>query len=225
VPKQKDLKRLVRTRMKKTGESYTAARAQLTRKKTQPAAGDAPAPDFAVLAGMSDEAIRAKTGCTWETWVYVLDKIGATEMSHRAVAAHVQDKYKLDGWWAQTVTVGYERIRGLRERGQRLDGSYEATKSRTFPVPVDALYAAWSLARTRAKWLPGVALEVRTASANRSMRIGWPDGTHVDLWFTDKGEKSQVAVSHRKLASREDAETRRQFWADRLAALHALLKR
>ena len=31
MPRQKDLKRLVRTRMRKTGEAYTAARAQILR--------------------------------------------------------------------------------------------------------------------------------------------------------------------------------------------------
>ena len=39
MPTQKDLKRLVRGRMKKTGESYTAARARLLEKKKT--AGDA----------------------------------------------------------------------------------------------------------------------------------------------------------------------------------------
>ncbi len=34
------------------------------------------------------------------------------------------------GWWRQTVTVGYERLRGLREPGQRGDGHYEANRSR-----------------------------------------------------------------------------------------------
>jgi hypothetical protein len=32
MTRDKDLKRLVRTRMKKTGEAYTAARAQITKK-------------------------------------------------------------------------------------------------------------------------------------------------------------------------------------------------
>jgi len=33
------------------------------------------------------------------------------------------------------VAVGYERIRGLRDRGQRLDGWYEMNKNRTFGAP------------------------------------------------------------------------------------------
>ncbi len=54
---QKDFKRLVRARMQKTGEAYTAARAKLlakpsrTRNTTKRAPSSAPAVDYAKLAG------------------------------------------------------------------------------------------------------------------------------------------------------------------------------
>ena len=44
-------------------------------------------------------------------------------MSHTEIAAMVNKTWKVDGWWSQTVTVGYERIKGLRARGQRRDGT------------------------------------------------------------------------------------------------------
>lgn len=227
MPREKDLKRLVRTRMKKTGESYTTARARLTRKKTRPTAAPSgrSAADFAKLAGMSDDAIRAKTGRAWAGWVRALDKIGAMEMSHREIARHVYETFKTDRWWAQAVTVGYERIRGRREPGQRSDGSYEATKSKTFPVPIEDLFEAFVVPKTRARWLPDVPLEVRKATENRSMRIIWPDGTRVECWFTDKGEKSQVAVQHAGLASRGRATELKRYWSERLGALADLLAR
>jgi hypothetical protein len=50
------------------------------------------------------------------------------------------------------VTVGYERIRGLRDRGQRRGGEYEATKSRTFNIPVERLFDAFANARIRRRW-------------------------------------------------------------------------
>ena len=64
------------------------------------------------LAGMADATIKAKTGCTWDRWVFALDHYGADKMSHGEIAALVSTKYKIDGWWAQSVTVGYERIKG-----------------------------------------------------------------------------------------------------------------
>ena len=66
----KDLKRLVRARMKKTGEAYTAARAQVLRKSAKPTK---PAPEYAKLAGMADDVVKEKTGRTWTEWVRALD--------------------------------------------------------------------------------------------------------------------------------------------------------
>ena len=126
-------------------------------------------------------------------------------MSHRAIAEMVHDTWKVPDWWAQAVTVGYERIKGLREIGQRRSGEYEASRSRTFNVPVRRLFQAFKSARTRNRWLPGVKLTVRKATPDRSIRITWEDDTSVEVWFVKKGEaKSTAQVSHRKLASREE---------------------
>ena len=229
MPRDKDLKRLVRARMTKTGESYTAARAQITR-KAQPAQPPAPspavepAPNFAELAGMSDEAVKEKTGCDWTKWVYVLDRRGAASMTHREIVEIVKTKYKVEDWWCQMVTVGYERIKGLRARGQRRDGSYEATKSRTFNVPVDVLFDAWANAKMRKQWLDGKSVKVRTATAPKSMRLDWPDGGIIAVGFTTKGKgKSAVALSHEKLPDRETANQLKRYWSERLDALGEVL--
>jgi uncharacterized protein YndB with AHSA1/START domain len=219
MPTNKDFKRLVRARMRKTGESYTTARAQFLRRRPAPAAVD-----YATLAGMSDAAIKAKTGCTWERWVKALDHRKAYEWSHREIARYVRDKFKTPDWWSQTVTVGYERIKGLRAVGQRRDGTYEASKSKVIAVPVSRLYRAWHDARTRARWLPDVRPVIRAATRDKSMRVAWPDGTSVQVGFTAKGAaKSQVAVQHARLPDREAATHMKQFWAARLGALAEVL--
>jgi len=232
MPTNKDFKHLVRARMQKTGEAYTTARAQLLQKHQRqpppppppPAPPAAPPPDYAKLAGMSDATIKEKTGCTWERWVWALDRVGAHEWSHRAIAEHVHEKYKVPGWWTQAVTVGYERIKGLRAIGQRRGGGYEASKSKVFAAPVGRLYRAFHDARTRRRWLGGVKLTVRTAIPEKSMRVTWPDGTSVELYFIAKGTaRSQVAVQHRKLADKASADRMKEYWAERLGALAGLL--
>lgn len=226
MPKNKDLKRLIRVRMKKTGESYTAARVQLTAKKKRAVANPVPDDRYAELAGMSDDAVRSKTGKTWKQWVGVLDAVDASGIPHRDIARHIHEDYDIPGWWAQTVTVGYERIRGLREVGQRRGGSYEANKSKTVPVPIAKLYRAFGTARARRRWLPDIEIKVRTATPEKSMRITWPDGTSVHVYFTAKGnEKSQVAVQHAKLTRKADATKMKAFWGERLEALAGLLAR
>lgn len=228
MPTNKDLKRLVRGRMRKTGEAYTTARANLLKHKppTRSASESRANSDYARLAGRSDAIMKEKTGCTWERWVKALDRDKAQTWPHREIARHVQKKYKLPGWWAQTVTVGYERIKGLRAIGQRRDGSFEASKSRTFPVPLPLLYRAFEDPRLRSRWLPGVPLTVRTATSQKSMRITWPDQTSVEVGFSAKGTtKSQVALQHTKLPEKASATRMKQYWAERLDYLSELLSR
>jgi hypothetical protein len=231
MPSQKDFKRLVRARMRKTGESYTAARAQMlakpsrsrTAKKT--ARATAPAADFAKLAGMSDAVVKEKTGCQWDRWVKALDHYGAAMFSHGEIVELVQTKYHVGDWWAQMVTVGYERIKGLRARGQRRDGSYEATKSRTFNVPIAELHHAFADAAVRRRWLDEAGVKVRTSIPPKSIRLGFADGSIVAAGFTAKGDtKSMVALSHAKLRSKEEAEQVKQRWSGRLDALAELLR-
>ena len=223
MPTNKDFKRLVRGRMHKTGESYTTARAHVLKQKSSVAITPA-AVDYATLAGKSDAILKAKTGCTWERWVKALDRAHAHTWPHRDIAAYVHEKYKLPGWWAQTVTVGYERIKGLRAIGQRRDGSFDATKSKTFAVPLARLYRAFNDARTRARWLPGVDLTVRTATRDKSMRITWPDRTSVEVGFASRGAaKSQVQLQHGKFADPAAAMRAKQYWAERLGALGEVL--
>jgi uncharacterized protein YndB with AHSA1/START domain len=216
MPIQKDLKRLVRSRMKKTGEAYAAARLQVLRKRE-------PTVNYADAAGMSDAVVKTKTGRTWAEWVRVLDDARAVEMPHREIARFVSS-LGTPGWWTQMVTVGYERIRGLREKGQRRGGLYEAGKSRTFNVPIETLYDAFANARTRRRWLE-VKVTVRAAAQNKRMRLTWDDDTLVELGFTAKGSaKSVVAVVHQKLPNKSAADAIKKTWAghfDRLAQLLA----
>jgi len=224
MPRDKDRKRIIRERMKKTGESYTAARARVLSKHTadRPAA---PVRDLGALAGMTDAAVAAKTGRTWRQWVDALDADSAASMTHRDIAAMVHGTHHIGDWWAQTVTVGYERIKGLRERGQRRNGTYEATKSRTYNVPVAALFDTWAEPAARRRWLDGVEPVVRTATKPKSMRLRWPDGTLVAVGFTAKGRgKSAVAVAHRQLRDRTASSKSKAYWAERLDALGALLR-
>jgi hypothetical protein len=197
--------------MTKTGESYTTARLQLTRTKTEPE------PDYH-LAGMSDESVKAATGRTWKQWVTLLDSDHAAEKPHREIARYVSS-LGTPSWWSQMVTVGYERIRGLRQRGQRRDGGYEAGKSKTFNVPLSDLFKAFSDDGLRNQWLEVDAV-VRSRTAGKRMRLAWPDGTSAQLAFVAKGDsKSTVAVQHEKLPDRAAADAMKKVWGEQFERL------
>jgi uncharacterized protein YndB with AHSA1/START domain len=217
VPKAKDLKRLIRDRMKKTGESYTTARLQLLKKKDQLSL------EYAKVAGMSDVSVSRRTGRTWTEWVRVLDRASAAAKTHREIAEYVSS-LGTPGWWTQMVTVGYERIRGLRERGQRRDGRYEVSTSRTYGVPVERLFDAFADVRQRGRWLR-VKITVRTALRPKRLRVTWDDGTVVQFGFSAKGSgKSAVSLSQTKLPDRASADEMKQAWARHFDRLGQMLQ-
>lgn len=169
---QKKLKKTIRARSQKTGESYTAARRQvlLAREKAEtpeqpapvaiqepPAAQPVPepaAPPAKPSRGqVSDEAARTKTGHGLDHWFAVLDAFGAATKGHTAAAAHLNKDHGVPGWHAQGITVAYERARGLRDMNQSCTGSFQVSVSKTVPAPVAEVIDALKNPERRAVWL------------------------------------------------------------------------
>jgi hypothetical protein len=214
---QRSFKRLVRSRMEKTGESYTAARAQLL-------AGDEPQ---RISLATSDETIRERTGRGWEEWFDLLDEWGAADKSHREIARWLAGQQGIHplAWNAQAIAGSYERARRGRQVGEHEDG-FTVTASKTVAVPVERLYDAFVDASLRERWLPGGDLRERTATKPRSARFDWgEDGTRVHVAFAAKGEeRSTAALQHERLADAAEAERMRAFWRERVAGLKEVLE-
>lgn len=219
MTRQKSFKRLVRARMEKTGESYTAARAMLLAAE-QPAGGERPP------LATSDEAIRRRTGRGWEEWFDLLDDWGAAERPHPEIARWVAEQLRIEplGWSAQAITVSYERARGGRAVGERGDG-FAVTAQKTVAVAVGRLYDAFVDEARRDAWLPDGELRERTATRPRSARFEWGDGSRVNVTFEAKGEaKSVVALEHARLAGADERDRRKAYWRERLSTLKSQLE-
>jgi len=177
------------------------------------------------IAGTSSDAVKTKTGRGWAEWLKVLDKAGAKKMNHTQIAAYLNEKQGIPGWWAQMVTVGYEQARGMREAYQTPTG-YEISRSKTIAVPAKTLFDAFQNEKTRARWLAEKRVVIRKATPHKSMRVTWPDGkTSLSVNFYPKGDgKSQIVVQHLKLASATEAKQKQAFWEKTLEKLKKTLE-
>jgi hypothetical protein len=220
---QKAFKQRVRARMAKTGERYAAARRQMLAPASEPST-EAPAVAPVVDFGMSDEALTRRTGKGWDDWLALLDAWGAADRSHPEIATYLREEVGVDGWWAQGITVGYERARGRRALGQLTDG-YATNATKTVAVPVDRLYDAFADPDLRARWLPDAPLVVTTARPGKSLRGTWESDGRLDVLLTAKGDaKSSAAIQLRRLPDAAAVERAKAYWRERLAALAALLE-
>ncbi|RKN39661.1 hypothetical protein [Micromonospora endolithica] len=198
-----------------------------------------------------DALLRERTGRGWDEWFALLDDENtagrsgedtagrsgddtagrsgagtADARTHGEIAAWLVTTHRVPGWWAQTVTVGYEQARGLRAPGQGRDGGYSTGGSRTVAVPVERLFDAFADEALRARWLPEVEVRVRTATAPRTFRADWAGGpTRIVVGFVAVGPtKSKVTVQHEKVTDPRRAADLKAYWRDRLAALKQLLE-
>ncbi|MFG3708112.1 hypothetical protein ACGF7U_25740 [Micromonospora sp. NPDC047670] len=195
-------------------------------------AGTAPAGDATATGTgrqterVSDALVRERTGRGWDEWFVLLDAWGATGRTHAEIARWLVDTHGVAGWWAQSLTVGYEQARGLRAPGQRRGGGFSAAGSRTVAVPVQRLFDAFADDALRRRWLPDAAVRVRTATAPRTFRADWGDGsTRLVVGFVAvDATKSRVSVQHERLSGAEQAAELKAYWRDRLAALKHLLE-
>jgi hypothetical protein len=174
--------------------------------------------------GMSDAAIQRATGKSWDEWFALLDAWQGTTHNHTEIARHVYETYGIDGWWAQSVTVGYERARGMRALHERPDG-FSGNASKTFPVPVERLFAAFVEPDERERWLEGIELRNRTSQPNRSSRFDvLPEDRRLAVTFVAKGpHKSAAQLQQERLTDADDVARWKALWKERLVGLASYL--
>ena len=236
MPTHKTFKGRVRARMAKTGESYTSARERLLRKAPDPApatteaaaAPEATEPTETASADAfptSEAATVRATGKTYPDWFDVLDGWGATGQTHTAIARWLRDDLGVDGWWAQSITVAYERARGLRAVHEMRTG-FSVAVTRTIAVDDATALAAFTDATIRDRWLPDAPMAQRPTKAARTARFDWatPASRVVVNVAPRDDRRTTVTISHERLPDAASAGEQKSAWRDRLGALRRVLE-
>ena len=226
MTQSRKLKKTIRARARKTGESYTAARRMVLKRRSLATA---------VPAELLKREARLieKTGHGWQHWFAVLDRFGAEEKGHTASALHLTRDQGVNGWHAQEITVSYERARGLRSANQRMSGEYEVSVSKVLKAPVAAV--AKTLRDARAGWTSALDPALRAGylaalagpkglrergKGSATLRFKGADGVAVALYLDPKPDgKAQLVAQSMKLRSAGDVERLRADWRKAFAAL------
>ena len=172
----------------------------------------------------SDEKIRENTGHGWDEWADLIDAGPGRLAGHTAIAAWVHSDHGVPGWWAQGVTVGYERIAGLRLPGQMPDGSFSVSRSRVLALPAALLRETLLDEGCRVELFPGLDTVLRSKPAAKALRFaaslgGRPLGSLLFSADPLPDGRLRVSVTHDKLPTFDDGEQWKRFWADWLAAV------
>jgi hypothetical protein len=166
-------------------------------------------------------AIAKATGLDWREWAAYLDQNGAKDLDHAAIAklAHQKLDGKLDnpGWWAQSVAVAYEQHIGRREPGQRSDGTFEATVSKTFDCGMDSAMNKWLKSiKPRASFKSVQLAGVPNSTApkrGRHWAVSLADGSRLNAdAYPQTPDKTTFTITHTKLTSAQAAAQWKKYW-------------
>lgn len=216
MTKQENFKRRVRARMETTGERYAAARSALLANARGRSGRTWVSPPE-----VTSERVSDATGRDWDEWCDLIDAWPGHLDGHTAIARHLQDDHGIDGWWAQCITVGYERITGLRLPHQMADGTFSVSKTMTISLDAERL-RAWLLDEdSRQDLFPGTDTDVRSRPGSKSVRLAIGPGAALFSIAERADGRSSVTVSHERLPTVDEVERWQFYWSEWLQALDA----
>ncbi len=164
----------------------------------------------------STDALAAASGRSWAAWIATLEEAGGAHLDHRGlVAAALAELGHVDNprWWAQSVAVAYEHYIGRRAPGQRQDGTFEGSVSRTHGGTLDDAMDAWRALVAGVTVIAGVPLQgepKETSTARyRRWRASMADGTRILAQVSLRGTRAVITTTWERLPDSETLEERR----------------
>jgi len=170
------------------------------------------------------EKLLDATGTAWPDWITWLDAKKAFDLPHSEIARLITGAGKADGWWAQTITVAYEQHIGRRLPGQRADGLFNASVSRTLTGAAEELFQAWLVLMERVTDLAGLNRKGAPTTSKTSMGLNWrcktEDGPYFVITFSETAlGKVRAVAAHEGLASADHVLKVKSFWAGQIEKL------
>ncbi len=166
--------------------------------------------------------VERATHRSWEEWLQFMDGIGARDLDHKAIALKVYEELEgtIDqlGWWTQSVTVAYEQHIGRRVPGQRPDGTFQTSVSRSTTLGMDELMERWTAFAAGDEIVRGIVGDAEPRVSGTDRRTTWRtkalDGSAVVVTSEPKkGGTASLVVNHIGLETLELNEEARERWA------------
>lgn len=168
-------------------------------------------------------AIARATGIDFPTWVQRLDEAGGRDLDHAPLARLLVERWEVEEWWAQSLTVAYEQQIGRRQVGQSCEGDFSASASRTLDGDMDQVRDAWDrfMTEQRREEMGLSAGRLTDTDRWRYWRADVEDGTRLSINVTAKqgkpgtvgaADRSTLAVEHKGIETAEGRDAWKKAW-------------
>jgi hypothetical protein len=177
---------------------------------------------------MRTENLEIATGHDWPQWIKFLDAASGRALSHAEIVAKIREVPDVSGWWAQGIAIAYEQHIGRRLPGQKSDGTFSASLSRSIAGGADTARRRWIELMDGEAEIAGRKPAAEPTTTDTRTGLNWrcklDDGTRAAVNFLEtKPGKTQASVEHGGLASPDAIDRAKAYWAGMLDTLKARL--
>lgn len=174
------------------------------------------------------------TKISWDRWLKLLENykyINHTDLAIEALRI-INEEGNSDNpeWWAQSVAVTYEQEAGIRIVGQRCDGDFSTSTSKTLIGDMDSTLEHWVNYVVDTREFKGISAEdsprISKSEKWRYWKINLSDGSMLNVNIQNKagGEKSTLSINHDKISTEEERNSWKEYWKEFLKEIKKLLK-
>jgi|GEM_PF-377509 len=170
---------------------------------------------------LTDKAVEKATGKGWDEWFSILYQEEADKLQHKEIALLLSKKFGVDGWWAQSITVEYERHLGKRKVGQVKNGTFQTAVSKTLPGNLDQVFKIWLDKVRDVKEFNSISLAGKPVISKsekwRYWRVDLQDRSKITITVgTKTADKSILTFSNEKLKDQDAIKQWKTYWKDYL---------
>ena len=184
------------------------------------------------FAGKSDEAVKRATGKSWDEWFKILDSAKASKMVHKDIVKLLHGKGLIkkgkgwpanrsfnEGWWVQSIVVGYEEKIGRRVVGQIADGNFSTSTSLTLEGTMDSVLKQWEKLVKGKTEFDKVKIRgdsrISVTPKWRYWKADLIDGSKINTDISEKGTvKILLSVTHYKIKDKKSSEKWKVYWKE-----------
>ncbi len=173
---------------------------------------------------INTDSFKTSTGRDLKDWLIYLNSISADKLSHAKIAAHLEQRAGVSSWWAQSITVAYEQAAGRRVPGQRPNGKFSASVSRTIEGVPDEVFSRWTPLMADETKIAGHELLAEPTTTRAKSSLNWrcklSDGSKVAIGFTELSPgKTRISLEHSDLATAEEIPKVKNWWTKKLEGI------
>jgi hypothetical protein len=168
-------------------------------------------PTHAATADVSSDQLATNTGKQKEEWLEIIFQSELREAKQRAIAAWLMETYRVQKWWAHSISLIY-----LKWREQPKTNASSDSVVRISKIIEASTFRVFSIMNSESFYGSDFNRFLKIADSERLV-LTFQDGTRATIVFQTIESNCEVLIEHEFIAGKETVKTRTVFWNELLS--------